>query len=480
MAEPEFWYNNRMPLIAPWNQVEDSLESLQDFDLGAQRLSDFFKGKEDKHSPDELLEMLFETDPPLKSLERLLFFLFDIGVPDRQIGSRALQARRLRRLWKRIGAGCGLTDHEHELADRTEWMFDREPEAVEAGLNAVRASFKKALEGEPLPQEELTALVTLIRSEAEALRDRVDWLSENTDPYNLKTMARILPRLRIYDEAVHEGLDLARRQEAREPVGLKILSFEAHMKETVFLKWLGKVGRKESLKRLAGLMEIQRVKKIPTLDLVALSSLCRWTWEAVVERSGPLDWIQKAMDSYHDGEFTVDAGVSARILLPALTGSGAKMNGSKITGNFGLKSYPAWVGRDLLTKSFLKGVDEGSLDIKAVIMQNITRDAILERLMGNPKVNQKPGLIGFIASTSKSIAILSRIAKTRELNSGFANRDVPLALLESPVNVPVSLLRPLINVRNVPLIDLKHLARSKSGIRRQVQNEVEIYLKSRT
>src|SRR5258708_15638960 len=101
--------------------------------------------------------------------------------------------------------------------------------------------------------------------------------------------------------------------------------------------------------------------------------------------------------------------------MPAPTGSGAKMSGSKITGNFGVKSFPAWVGRDLLTKSYLKGVDEGSLDIKAVIMQNITRDSILEALLGNPKVFQKPGLVAYIVATSRPVGLLSRIAKTRAL-----------------------------------------------------------------
>lgn len=472
-------YNQGVPLTVPWNHIEHALASLQDFDLGAQRLSDFFKGKEEKHAPDELMKLFFQGDPPQKILERLLFFLFDVGVPDRQIGSRALQSRRLRRLWMRLRANCNLTDSERDLADRTGWLFGMGDAETEAQLTAVRGLFKRALEGESLPDSELAALVSAIRSEAEALRDRVNWLSENTDPYNMKTMARILPRLRIYDEAVHEGMDLARRQENREPVGLKILSFEAHMKEGGFQKWLGKISRSADLAGLAGLIEIQRVKKIPTLDLIALTSLCRWTWEATGAHAGPMEWFAKAMDSYHDGEFSVDAGDSARQLIPALTGSGAKMNGRYITGNFGLKSFPAWVGRDLLTKSYLKGLDEGSLDIKAVVAQNITRDSVIEALLNNPKVFQKPGLVCFIAQTSRSIGLLSRIAKSRELTSGFANRDVPLALLHSPCNIPLSLLKQFINTRNVPLVDLKHLARAKAGIRREVKQEAETYLRAR-
>jgi hypothetical protein len=473
------WYNESMGLPVPWNHIEATLEWLQDFDLGAQKLSDFFKGKEEKHSPDELLEIFFKANPPQKLVERLLFFLFDIGVPDRQIGTRALQVQRLRRLWMRSNRGSLLTDTEIDLTDKTEWMFDQERPKIEAGLAAARDAFKRLINGEAITDPERTSLVVLIGSEAEALRDRVNWLSENTDPYNLKTMARILPRLRIYDEAVHEGMDLAKRQENREPVGLKILSFEAHMKPDAFVKWLKKISKSENLVRLAGLMETQRKKKIPTLDLIALSTLSRWTWEAAGGKAGPLDWIEKAMESYNDGEFSMEAGDSARILQPALSSSGAKAMGTRIIGNFGLKSYPAWVGRDLLTKNYNKATDEGSLDIKAVITQNITRDSILEALLGNPKVFQRPGLVCFIAQTSRSVGILSKIAKSRALISGFANRDVPLALLQSPCNIPISLLRPLINVRNVPLSDLKFLARAKAGVRREIIAECEAYLKTR-
>lgn len=469
-----------MPTLqAPWNAMQDTLESLQDFNLGAQKLADFYKGREEKYAPDELTGLFFQGRPAQKAEERFLFFLFDIGVPDRQTGRRALELRRLRRLWRRIGAGLAMTDTEHALADRTEWLFGRAPEALEEGVREARAIFQRLLDGAPVAEAERLTVAGLIRAEAEALQDRVTWLSENADPYNMKTMARILPRLRIYDEAVHEGLDLARRQEAGEPVGQKVLSFEAYMKADLFRKWLAKVEKREDLAALAGLIKLQREKKIPTLDLIALSTLCRWTFEAAGETSAPLDWIAKAMDGYRDGLFGIEVGPAARVLQPALSGSGAKLAGSLITGDFGVKTFPAWIGRDLLTKSFLKGVDEGAVDIKAVVTQNITRDSLIESLLSNPKVNQQPGLIAFVAATSRSVALLSKIAKSRQLHTGFANREVPLALLQSPCNIPINLLRPFVNVKYVSLIDIRHLARAKAGIRRAVKEEAEAYLKSR-
>lgn len=468
-----------MTLPIPWNHIESSLQNLQDFDLGAQKLADFFKGKEDKQSPDELLQIFFRSNPQQKMVERLLFFLLDIGVPDRQIGSRALQTQRLKRLWARYKLGSSLTEFETGLVERTAWLFDQGKQKVEEDLIGLRTCFLRLIDGESISDDEHTRLFDLIESEAEALRDRVNWLSENTDPYNMATMARILPRLRIYDEAVHEGMDLAKRQKNREPVGLKILSFEAHMGGPTFEKWLGKISESESLTKLGAIIMTQREKKVPTLDLVSLTSVCRWTWEVVHKKVVPIDWIEKALASYQGGSFSVDVGESTRILLPALSGSGADLKNNHVSGNFGLKSFPSWIGRDLLTKSYLKATDEGALDMKAVITQNITRDSILEALLTNPKVYQTPGLVGFIAATSRSLALLSRIAKSQSMLSGFANRDVPLALLQSPCNIPISLLRPLINVRNVPLIELKHLARAKAGVRREVIAECEAYLKSR-
>jgi hypothetical protein len=150
-----------------------------------------------------------------------------------------------------------------------------------------------------------------------------------------------------------------------------------------------------------------------------------------------------------------------------------------VIGHFGKKLYPALVGRDLLSKPFLKAADEGLIDMKSVIAQNMTRDSVLEALLNNPKVQQADGLVAFVAENSRSVAILSKIAKTRALHSGYANREVPLALLRSPCNIPVSLLRPFINVRNVPILELRNIVRAKAGLRREVKMEVEQYLQSR-
>lgn len=467
-----------MALPAPWNQLEGMLNTLQDFGVGSQVLSDFFKGKEERHGPDELLDMFLACKPGFKHLERFLFCLFDIGVSDKQIGSRALEIRRLKRLWSRYTVGVPMSEIENGVIGSIDPLFSRGPAERDAAVQACRMSFAGLLGGAEVEDGERAKLALLVRAEAEALRDRVNWLSENADPYNMKTMARVLPRLRIYDEAVAEGMDLAGKLDRKEAVGAKVLSFEMHMKGA-FDKWCKKIATPESLRQISELVEQQREKKIPTIDLVALASLCRWTFEITEEKSTPLDWVAKAFRSYRDGEFVVEAGDAAAVLASALTSSGVRSDGRRVTGHFGKKLYPALVGRDLLTKPFLKAADEGMIDMKSVIAQNITRDSVIEALLNNPKVQQAPGLVSFVAENSKSIGILMMIARNRALHTGFANREVPLNLLRNPCNIPLSLLRPFINTRNVPLLDLKQIARSKTGVRREVKTEVEDYLKSR-
>jgi hypothetical protein len=468
-----------MALPAPWNRVEKTFDSIQDFSLGSQLLSDFFKGMEEKYGPDEMLETLFAAKPTYKWTERFLFSLFDIGVSDKQIGTRALEIRRLKRLWARASVGVALSEEESRQAGVIAPLFQLPPDERDQAVKNARDAFARLIGGGEIDDSEREGLAKLVRCEAEALRDRVNWLSENADPYNMKTMARVLPRLRIYDEAVAEGLELAKKLETKSPVGVRILNFEMQMKGA-FEKWSKKIVKPETLRWISDLVAEQRVKKIPTIDLVALSSLCRWTFEITGEKSSPMDWITKAFKCYRDGAFEVEAGDAAAILASTLSSSGVKGDGSRVTGHFGKKLYPALVGRDLLTKTFMKAADEGLLDMKSVIAQNITRDSVIEALLNNPKVYQAPGLVAFIVQTSRSVGILSRIAKTRELHGGFANRDVPLALLECPSNIPMSLLRPLINARNVAVIELKRLGKAKTGVRREVKQEIDNYLKSRT
>ncbi len=469
-----------MPLPAPWNTLEESISREQDYAAGAERLAGFFKATEERIRPDALFKILLDAKPTLKWMERFAFCLLNTGVSDRQTGLRALEGRRLLRLARKITVGAPLLETEVQIAEQLRTWLETGTLDLPDFVRRGREVFERMLQGEKLEEAEIRAVTFLIRSEGQALRERVNWLSENADPYNMKTMARILPRLRVYDEGLHEALRLADKIEAGETVGETRLSLETHFKEAGLNKWVQHLSASAYLRPWVVAVEMQREKKVPTLDLIALATLSRYVFEARNEKPDPLVWIGYALRSWQGGGFSLEAGETASVLRPALTGMGLKVVGSRVEGDFHKRTYVDLIGKDLLTRPYAHMVDEGALDMKTLLAQNMGRDSVLEALLNNPKVYQSPGMVEFVANMTRSVPVLSKIAKSRFLHSGYANRDVPLALLNNPGNVPLSLLRPFIHTRYVPMVDLKHLGRRSAGIRPEVRREVEQYLLEHT
>lgn len=469
-----------MALPHPWHLLEAEIGSSQNYGQGSRRLADFFKGLEESFSAQDLLHSLWAADPEPKWMERFLFSLLDISPSNRQVGDRALAGRRMRRLLMRAGVSQLFTEAERMLAERLQLMFQPAGVAgLEHALVRGRGLFKRALFGENLNEEGRTFLTLLIRTEAECLKERVDWLSENVDPYNMKTMARVLPRLRIYDEAVHEGLDLAKKFESGEPIGQPTMTFEYEMKGPVYQKWIKEIRKSPRLVKLVELLDLQQQKRISTLDLIALGTMQRWIFQLRGIALGPIDWLVRALNATDGETFSLDAGEAAATLLPRVQNSGIQMHGQKLVGRFIEGSFPELIGRDLATRPLDRAEEKVFLDVKTLIAQNITRDGVIEALLSNAKIYGTPGLIAYIVQMCRSAVILSKIAKSRTLHSGFANRDVPLELLKSPCNIPVNLIRPFVSTKYVGMVDLRHLVKMRGGLRREVRMMVEEFLVGR-
>jgi len=469
-----------MALPAPWHLLEEEILRLQDYSRGASRLADFFKGLEESHSAQDLLHLLGAAKIEPKWWERFLFSLLDIAPADRQIGERALAGRRMGRLLQRVSVSADFTQAEQMLGERLTLMFQPTGAAgLKQALARGKALFHGAIAGKHLNEEERTFLTLLIRTEAECLKERVDWLSENADPYNMKAMARVLPRLRIYDEAVHQGLGLAKKFEDNQIIGEPMLSFEFEMQPAVFAKWRKEIGKSPRLTKLVEIIDLQREKRISTLDLIALASVQRWIFQLKQVQVEPLDWILRALHATDGETFSLDAGEFAGALATRVHQSNIAVQGSRLVGRFVEGSFPELIGRDLATRPLDRSEEKAFLEVKTLILQNITRDSVIESLLNNAKFYSSPGLISFIVALSRSVVVLSKIAKTRNLHSGYANRDVPLALLQSPCNIPVNLIRNFISTKYVSMVDLKHLAKQRGGIRREVRMMLEEYLKGR-
>lgn len=122
--------------------------------------------------------------------------------------------------------------------------------------------------------------------------------------------------------------------------------------------------------------------------------------------------------------------------------------------------------------------DEGQAAKKQLVLSNIGTTSVLLEFLRDAKMTSIPGLVEEIVNRTRNPQVLEVIASTRTLSTGFANRNVPLALLRSPVNVSVRTLRRFIHVKYISKLELKRLAQDKSGLRKEVHREIEKYLAS--
>ena len=125
-----------------------------------------------------------------------------------------------------------------------------------------------------------------------------------------------------------------------------------------------------------------------------------------------------------------------------------------------------------------KQEDRSAAAVKQMVMNNVGSVSILLGFLRNPKVTAIPGLVADVVRRVRTSLVLEVITKDRRLTSGHANQDVPLALLESPVNVPVKTLRKFIHVKYISKTDLRRLAKDKARLRKEVCEEIQKYLDS--
>lgn len=121
---------------------------------------------------------------------------------------------------------------------------------------------------------------------------------------------------------------------------------------------------------------------------------------------------------------------------------------------------------------------EKHVSTKDLVLDNLANTSVLLGLLKNQKVINTPGLVAMVAERVRNQRVLDIICMTRALYSGYANKDVPLALLKSPMNIPIKSLRRFVAVRFVSKMDLKRLEVDRSSVRREVADEIRTYLRS--
>lgn len=360
--------------------------------------------------------------------------------------------------------------HLRRLLLRRERGLECLPRAVEAldeargiDLDAVRAGLAKALEDGRYPGE----LTGVFRLEAAALRERSRLLADAADPYSMRTMARLLPRLRLYDELADRLGILAGEGESLATPDLGLLKF---LGEKEFDRFCRIVGELPGCAAFARILELQRRFQYDPPQLSAMMTISRSLG------LGKGEWLSQA------GAWLEASAAGLPVRLPA-----ASLPAIKALERAGVKAIPGGIEVRPQALDLAQLLDEQTLSIvlkdgrkppppdwKGLVLSNITRETLLIALLNNPKVTRVPGLVEAIVVNCRSGQVLSMIAQKRELHTGHQNKGVPAALLRSRVKVPMTMLRRFIHLRFVSRPELKDIA--LRAPRSEVAKEVAEYI----
>lgn len=448
----------------------------EDISTGSKKIASFFRAVEEHLSPAGLLSQLL--DPKFSSekmAEYILFSILDTGVSDFELMKSIQRFHRLERLLGRntLHSRMLSTTEQYLVKKLTNTSPVENVETLKIAQSVINTWLQQFMEKKDPGELRRKQLSTLYRCEAEALRARTCWISENADTYNMKKMVRLLPLITFCDEHAKSIIDLADLLEKDKMPGTPTLTLELAMKIDAFEKWLKQLEKQPELAFFNTVIRAQRNKLIPARYLAAVSTIAR----AVLKNDpNPLSWIALALEHCTKDGFSIDAGEALPVLKKYLNNSGVEINGTIIRGNFIKNSFVNLIGDDLCTRDFR---ESGELTIREMVSRCLKNDTLLARLLDNPKVYNSPGLVERIVHSSHSRFILQKIAITRELHTGQANAGVPLALLKNPANIPLSQIRQFVNPRYVSILELKDLLKYPFSIRREVFSEVQSFFERR-
>jgi hypothetical protein len=461
------------------------VEGHKEYPASCHDLGDFLKKLMGQHHPEEVLAQALQARLPRVWMERFLFILLEVRASDWQTAAYALQFRHLKRLLLRVERRKPLNASEAAMAREIiqalnlTCFIDLEPYVQQAA-----AAFRAAQAHQPVTSADLGLLIYLFRREVGAMGERKNWLEGELNSGEPEAVARLTPHLKLLEDRMLRAQEMAARLGTFEPLRDAPMGLEDAMGPFFFGRLRSglekaSAGRDAAMAQLQETLELQQQKRVPTNDLIALATLCRWIQEARGAATGPLEWVRAALEAYDHGHFRIDATGALPALDPLLSEVHLEREGNLVLGNFGENHYHSWMARDGLTRPFRSANPERIFpDIRTTVLANMHRDAIILKLLDSPKVFETPGLVETIAECSRSSTVLSKIATRKELHAGTVNGRVPAALLKSPVSIPTALLRTLVNPTHVPLTELKGMLRARSTLRSEVAEEISRYLKS--
>lgn len=460
-----------MALPEPAMILLSKISCSEPFSTGIETISSFLKSTEEQWDHIQIIKSIFSEEVQLKLQEYILFCFLDITRADLKTLYNSISYKRLNQLLHRRHNSlfpCSEKDFNILLELKNQTGIDSASK-LQIASRVSRNWADLLMNSRDIGDRERMQFSCLLKSEAAALKQRTLFLSDNVDTYNMRAIARLLPMLTICDEYAKNIEDLGNLILDRKAIGAPVLSIRQLMRSDAFDKLLNKLSSSTELSLFFRSLQLQNRKLIPLPGLLAAATLCRWLSD---DENSPLQWIIQALELSSENGFSIDAKSSLSSIKPYLNNSGVEICGSVIKIDFSKSAISTLIGTDMLTRA---PTAEKEVSIQDLVARNMGNDLLLIRLLENPKVYNKPGLVEKIATRTRSLSVLQKIASTRELYTGHANTGVPLALLKNPTNVPISLLRMFIHPTYVSLNSMKDLLKNPYGVRRDIFTEVKSF-----
>jgi len=367
----------------------------------------------------------------------------------------------------------------------------RNPNAVSGLMHHLSAWFTNArtvLEGgAKLPEETLQYLTHVAMVEIHCLEDRLFRLAARVDPYDGARVARLLPLLSRYDQDIEHMKDVLSRLATYQPFYERRLTVEHAISDTETDR-LEKALRADrdtmGLGRVMGAlrgnplldrpfaayvsvtqeMAIRRARVLSSRQPVDLHSMMLGVLESVTEGSSLCLKVEaKVLDQ-------LDPDVASRgWLRPAPDILEIVLREDQVHALLEPDGMPRLGAPESAVRT---------LSLKDLVRSQLRNDSFILGVLDNPRANTVPGIVEIIAGQCRSLRVLDKISRTPSLYTGAANKNVGAQLLLNPSRIPLTSLRKFMNVRFVSLVDLKQMARNKSGIRPEVLHEIEAYLRT--
>ncbi|MEO6096256.1 MAG: hypothetical protein ABIW76_11350 [Fibrobacteria bacterium] len=473
-ADPFF----KPSLPYPLNDLFTLVDCHRAYPASCRELAEFLKRLCGQYPLEDVLQQAVQARFPRVWLERFLFILLEVQPSDWQTAAYCLQFRHLKRLLLRVERKTPLNTVESDIAREiiNALSLSRFLDFDPIGRHAAE-TFKHIQAGRKPVSGDIGLLIYLIRCECMAMTERKNWL-ECEASGDSESVARLSPHLKLLEDRTLQAQELAQRLGTFSPIQEGPIGLEVAMGPIFFNHLNECLAKHPALAGLKDVLELQRLKRVPTRDLIALSTLSRWLMEARGAPAGPVEWVRMALNAYDRGHFRLDVAGGLPAVEALLCEARVERDGAHVLGNFGEVPYSSWVARDHLTRPYRSSnPDRISPNLRSLVLANMHRDNILMKMLDDPKVFGTPGLVEAIVEGSRSSLVHSKIASRAELHAGGVNRSVPEALLRSQVFIPASLLRSLIHPSLLAFSQIKAMYRGRSALRPEVAEELHAFLK---